>query len=149
MPIWARYLVAGLAVVCGVLMAVLFLKEPVLTFYESDVSVSCHSIARSGWPGKQILDDPLSRSYNYDVSPDRNALNLSVSHIAKSPRWSLSDRMEVRCAIRRETDVAWMAILAVPTSVLAAVAIWGGRRGRPEHEGRDRVSPAGNEEQPS
>ncbi len=108
---------------------VLFLREPVLTFYSEDTEVTCDSVVNAGWPEEISFDSASSRSYTYRVTSGELPEWGDFPGRVADP-WEQGDRVEGECDRRRTTYVAGMALALAPATVLMSAAILGGRRVR-------------------
>ena len=106
-----------------VLMWFLFISSPTLTYEpdegEDEVRVDCTSVLHIGWPTNSV--DLLDENGGGPV-PDH------IESGGELPSDVVRNGIHRDCAERRATYTGGMALLAVPTSVLAAVAMTSRRR---------------------
>ena len=123
MPVNVRRAAAVLALLLLVWMLVLFFRQPTIDYAPDDhfgqVRAECGSVVGAGWPGDTdfLLDDNGSGPYADSIEGN----TATMKQITR-------DGVYRDCAQRRDTYVGGMAILAVPTTLLAVVAILPRRR---------------------
>jgi hypothetical protein len=106
-------------------MLFLFFRNPVINYSDSEhgaVRAECGSIAAVGWPGDgdYLLDENGGGSYPDSIDGDLNRISdLTRADIHRD------------CDQERETQLGFLALLAVPTSVLASAAITAALRRSP------------------
>ncbi len=114
-------LAAGVAAVLLFgLMVYLFASYPVIN-YEPDeqigeVRAECGSVAGAGWPGRSayLVDENGS-------GPVQDSIDGTTS--GNLPPERTTSAIHRDCEHRRATYIGFMALLAVPTAVLAVVAV--------------------------
>jgi hypothetical protein len=113
-----RMTAGTLAVVLFLVMLYLFFGNPQLSFKDNPATVSCGSVAGAGWPSAEWLDTATVH-HVADSLPPSGVASEAVPGILRD------------CDQRRTTFVGFMALLAVPTVLLGALAMWLPRKAGP------------------
>ncbi len=104
-------------------MLVLFTRSATIVEANSngpDVTVDCGTIVAAGWPFDHSELDTETSGTDSDHVPSGTSLSPAAF-----------DGIARDCADRRDTYLGTMALLAVPTTLLAAGAFFAGRRREP------------------
>lgn len=113
---------AALWTAAGVLFVVmlyLFLVSPQLSFDDTPATVECGSVAGAGWPEEEWVDTETVQHLEDHIP----------NELLQEP--NATEGILRDCDQRRTTYTGFMALLAVPTVLLGAVALRLPRKAKP------------------
>ncbi|WP_132875817.1 hypothetical protein [Tamaricihabitans halophyticus] len=121
-------------VIAGLLLGwalYLFMSPTTLTYWDSGIEISCHSIARAGLGSERYLDEPDSRHYSYSEEAGEAELDearQASGGPATQPFWEVTDRLENDCNQKRTTTTALMSLALAPAVTLGILGFSGRSR---------------------